>query len=440
MLNKSGTTQWTIGKLMIIVLLFIVLVLIVYSVLMRGLNPLIEKDEEMFDSNFSNNSYINFNNNSTVADFPELYTIQGFGVNIHSQSYTYEDLDMMEEAGFKIIRTDMLWHEIEKEKGVYDFSTFDQLLSELDKRNIRPYLILDYGNPLYGCTTSVTTTQCMEGYKNFIKMAVARYKQYNPIWEIWNEPDVIHFWYPQPAYQEYTNLVKEAVFVIKSVDPRAVVIGPAVGNLNYPYPFLEECFKRGLLDYVDAVSVHPYREPPLESVIDDYANLRNLIKQYNPDNPDIPIIAGEWGESSSQSLRNEENQAKYLLREFLINLYQGIPVTIWYKWKDDGTSDKKKDNWGMITRENFTAKQALNSFTEMTKILQDTDFIERINYYDSEVFLLLFKNNFTSKYIFVGWSSGEEKKINFSDGNMVTLTDCPEFMEIDEIPNFVNLN
>ena len=83
MLNKSGTTQWTIGKLMIIVLLFIVLVLIVYSVLMRGLNPLIEKDEEMFDSNFSNNSYINFNNNSTVADFPELYTIQGFGVNIH---------------------------------------------------------------------------------------------------------------------------------------------------------------------------------------------------------------------------------------------------------------------------------------------------------------------------------------------------------------------
>ena len=201
MLNKSGTTQWTIGKLTIIVLLFIVLVLIVYSVLMRGLNPLIEKDEEMFDSNFSNNSYINFNNNSTVADFPELYTIQGFGVNIHSQSYTYEDLDMMEEAGFKIIRTDMLWHEIEKEKGVYDFSTFDQLLSELDKRNIRPYLILDYGNPLYGCTTSVTTTQCMEGYKNFIKMAVARYKQYNPIWEIWNEPDVIHFWYPQPAYQ-----------------------------------------------------------------------------------------------------------------------------------------------------------------------------------------------------------------------------------------------
>lgn len=50
MLNKIGATQWTIGKLMTIVLLVIVLALVMYGVSTKGLNPLIEKAGGMFDS------------------------------------------------------------------------------------------------------------------------------------------------------------------------------------------------------------------------------------------------------------------------------------------------------------------------------------------------------------------------------------------------------
>ena len=50
MLRKVGATQWTIGKLMTMVLLVIVLALVVYGVSTKGLNPLIEKAGGMFDS------------------------------------------------------------------------------------------------------------------------------------------------------------------------------------------------------------------------------------------------------------------------------------------------------------------------------------------------------------------------------------------------------
>lgn len=48
--RKRGSTDWTIGRLMTIVLLIMVLVLVAYGVSTKGLNPLIERAGGMFDS------------------------------------------------------------------------------------------------------------------------------------------------------------------------------------------------------------------------------------------------------------------------------------------------------------------------------------------------------------------------------------------------------
>ena len=373
-----------------------------------------------------------------AANLPEPHTSEGFGVNIHSGSFTIKDFDMMQQAGFKFFRTDLNWHEKETKKGIYDLSVFDIVLEEAYKRDMRPLLILDYGNPLYGCTMNINNSECLQGFKNFVRHVVTRYKKYNVIWEIWNEPDCGYFWRPQPAHDDYMNLVKEIVPVIKQADPDSTVIAPAVGRLDPPYTFLKECFERGLLDYVDAVSVHPYRDIP-ETVIQDYANLRKLIRQYSPDKPDIPIIAGEWGESSGEAWRSQEIQAKYILRQHLINLYEGIPVTIWYKWKDDGTNLGKKDhNWGLVTLYEGNKKQALNSFQEMRNHLQQVKFVKRFDYPDPDVFILLFDMKDSNKKLIMGWTVGTSKKIEFSDGNFVTLTDMPDYLIIDKNPEFVN--
>ncbi len=68
------------------------------------------------------------------------------GVNIHFSSGHTQDLDRIAAAGFKFIRMDLTWSSIETVKGVYDWSAYDDLISNLDQRGLRAILILDYNN------------------------------------------------------------------------------------------------------------------------------------------------------------------------------------------------------------------------------------------------------------------------------------------------------
>lgn len=71
------------------------------------------------------------------------------GVNIHYTSGVPGETKMLAE-GFDGIRMDLHWAEVEKEKGVYDFSAFDILVQDLEKNGLQTrYLILDYSNELY---------------------------------------------------------------------------------------------------------------------------------------------------------------------------------------------------------------------------------------------------------------------------------------------------
>ena len=102
-------------------------------------------------------------------------------------------------------------------------------------------------------------------------------------------------------------------------------IGPATSTIDLP--FLEACFQAGLLDYWDAVSVHPYRQTAPETVEEEYRSVRLLIRRYAPAGKDIPIISGEWGYSTQypafagkDAAARDKRQAKWLARQFLTNL------------------------------------------------------------------------------------------------------------------------
>ncbi len=69
----------------------------------------------------------------------------------------------------------------------------------------------------------------------------------------------------------------EAVKAIRNKTENEIIIGLAT---SVDLTFLEECFKAGLLNYWNAVSVHPYRQSNPETVFTDYFNLKNLIKKY----------------------------------------------------------------------------------------------------------------------------------------------------------------
>jgi hypothetical protein len=348
---------------------------------------------------------------ASEMSLPELTVPSGFGVNIHFRGEP-RDLDLIAEAGFKFIRMDFAWESIERKKGVYEFekSGYDALTSGCLKRGICLFYILDYSNRLYESDRSVRTEEGRKAFAAFAEATAKRYAGKRIVWEIWNEPNIAQFWKPQPSADDYCKLVEAAAPLVRKADSSGAVVAPATSTI--PFPWLEDCFKRGLLKWIDAVTVHPYRPTAPETVIKDYATLRDLIKTHAPEGKKIPILSGEWGYSLvnwDNARLSEEQQARYLVRELLVNLYQGIPISIWYDWKNDGTnSDEREHNFGTMTRD-LKPKPAYLAAKVLTHTLEGYSVGERLDVGNENDYVLRLKSGANQALAF--WTIGEQHDV-----------------------------
>jgi len=351
---------------------------------------------------------------------PELTVPNGFGVNIHFRGEP-RDLDLIADAGFKVIRMDLTWGAVERKKGLYEFekSGYDALTKGCSKRGIRILYILDYSNRLYESDRSVRTEQGRRAFAAFAEAAAKRYAGKEILWEIWNEPNIKQFWRPQPSVYDYCKLVKETAPRIKKTDPSGLVIAPATSTI--PFNWLKQCFKKGLLKWIDVLSFHPYRPQPPETVIKDYARLRELITRYAPNRDPasrepkkIPIISGEWGYSNlnwDKTRLSNDQQAQYLVREFLINLYQGIPVSIWYDCCNDGTNpDEREHNFGTVTH-NLKPKAAYLAAKTLASTLKGYRIEKHLDLGSANDFALKLTKNGNEALAF--WTVGKSHQLSF---------------------------
>lgn len=348
---------------------------------------------------------------AAAPKLPMITVPNGFGVNIHFRGEP-RDLDLIVNAGFKFIRMDLTWEAVERKKGVYEFDKagYDTLTEGCSKRGIRILYILDYSNRLYESERSVRTEQGRRAFAAFAEAAATRYAGKGILWEIWNEPNIKLFWKPQPSIDDYCKLVKAAAKRIKKADKSGLVVAPATSTIHFKW--LEDCFKNGLLDLIDVLSVHPYRPHPPETVIEDYGKLRELIKRDAPNGKNIPIISGEWGYSNinwNKARLTDEQQAQYLVREFLINLYQKIPVSIWYDWKNDGTSpDEREHHFGTV-RHDLKPKTAYLAVKTLSSTLDGYAIVKRLRTVSEKDFALLLKKGWNEAI--TTWTTGEEHQI-----------------------------
>ena len=346
-----------------------------------------------------------------AAPLPELAVPNGFGVNIHFRGQP-RDLDLIADAGFKFIRMDLTWEAIEREKGVYEFekSGYDDLTKGCSKRGIRILYILDYSNRLYESDRSVRTEQGRRAFAAFAEAAASRYCGNGILWEIWNESNIKLFWRPQPNVDDYCKLVKATAARLKKADNSGLVVAPATSTI--PFKWLEDCFKRGLLKWIDVLSVHPYRPHPPETVIKDYARLRELMKRYTPDGKNIPIISGEWGYSNinwDNARLSNEQQAQYLAREFLINLYQKISLSIWYDWKNDGTNPNEREHHFGTVMHDLKPKPAYLAAKTLSSTLAGFSIDKRLDLGSDEDFA--FKLTREKAEAIATWTIGKEHKV-----------------------------
>ena len=320
---------------------------------------------------------------------------ESIGVNIHFTDPQPGEMKMLAEAGVRWVRMDFYWQRIEAEKGRYDFTPYDRLIATLDQYQLRALFILDYSNTLYDEGRSPYTNEGRRAFAQWAAASARHFRGHGIYWEIYNEPN-IGFWTPHPNVTDYIKLALECAKAIHNAAPEEVVIGPAVSLIDLP--FLEKCFKAGLLDYWSAVSVHPYRQSIPETVGEEYDRLRRLIDGYAPAGKHVPIISGEWGYSSVWRNLDDSWQAVMLSRELLVNQSNGISLSIWYDWHDDGEDPKElEQHWGLVffpyhsNREPvYDAKPAYRALQTMTSVLSGYRFSEKVTA-AAEDYILLFK-------------------------------------------------
>jgi hypothetical protein len=272
-------------------------------------------------------------------------------------------------------------------------------MSALAPFGIRALFILDYGNPLYDDGGPPRTEAARQAFARWAVAAARHFGGRGVIWETWNEPNNQMFWRPRTNVNEYAALALVVARAFRAAVPDEKLVGPAVSEMDFA--FLEGCFKAGLLEYWPAVSVHPYLRSNPELVSGDYEHLRTLIKTYAPQGKQIAIFSGEWGYSSVWPGMSEEKQGQFLARQWLTNVANDIPLSIWYDWRDDGSDPNDAEHhFGMVSnayhqgREPaYDPKPAYLAAKTLTTFFGGYQYEKRLNVGGPDDYVLLFRNN-----------------------------------------------
>ncbi len=255
--------------------------------------------------------------------------------------------DKVAATGVKWIRLQSGWARTEKEKGVYDFGWLDDIVDNLIRRGLKPWLCLCYGNGIYdgeaakvfgavGCPP-IRTGEQKQAWRNYVKATAQRYKGKITHYEVWNEPDDGEWmWRPAANGIEVGEFTIATAKAVHEADPDAKIIGGAVTAPEIA--FLNEIFQTDVADYIDYISFHEYTSVEID-VFERVKTLKALVDRYNPN---IGIIQGESGSQSRrggngalcEGAWTPEKQAKQLARHTMADLMTGVLFTSYFSCMD----------------------------------------------------------------------------------------------------------
>lgn len=280
-------------------------------------------------NHLTNVGRIRFKSTKEIASSRFGIGLEKLDRNLYDPNPCYDELMAL---GAKWIRIQSGWCRTEKEKGKYDFSWLDDIVDNLIKRDMIPWMCLCYGNELYteGAVNSagavgkppIKTEEERTAWDNYVEECVRHFKGRVTWFEIWNEPDGNWCWRPLANPYEYRDFALRTAKAIKKGNSDAKVISGSFcsNGLTYLFKFLD----KELAEYTDALTYHSYRTNIEEGTEKHVAQIKAFA---NSMNDKIEVIQGESGAQSRYSTRGalnrmywtEEKQAKFILRKLLFD-------------------------------------------------------------------------------------------------------------------------
>lgn len=216
---------------------------------------------------------------------PIRYTdVSPFGVNTFLEQEVEPEkvaraLDLVREAGFRTIRQEFPWEDIEiSAKGDYwdhkwnqsAWAKYDRIVDMANERGLQIIARLD--NPP-AWARSGERGQSIQGppdrvedFGDFVEAVVRRYRGKVRYYQIWNEPNLYHEWGDRPVdAAAYTRLLQEAYRRAKAVDPDCVIISAGLAPTLEQGPqnlsdltYLQRMYDAGARGSFDILGVMAY--------------------------------------------------------------------------------------------------------------------------------------------------------------------------------------
>ncbi len=242
--------------------------------------------------------------------------------------------DYLGPLGAKKARIQSGWAKTEKRQGEYDWAWLDEIIPDMVRQGVEPWVCLCYGNPIYpgGGTTGLgggmpTSEEAFAGWDRFVRAFVRRYQEHVDEWEVWNEPG-LRGANPDDAY---ARLLIRTAKIIRSEQPDSRITGLATAGIKHSWTkkVLDRLKEAESLDLIDEISYHPYSYNPDDSY-PAVMKLRRLVRSYGDHltlrqgENGCPSKRGSFGALSNNDW-NETSQAKWALRRLLGDLGRGIP-------------------------------------------------------------------------------------------------------------------
>ncbi len=310
-----------------------------------------------------------------------------FGVNTFLQQEVeplkrMRSLSMAREAGFRFIRQEFQWEDIEihgkgdyvdrrnVSEGIDAWEKYDQIVQQADQEGIG--ILARLSNPPSwsregenGVTGALAPPDDYNDFADFAAAVAARYQGRIHYYQVWNEPNGNDEWGFQDADPEaYTELLCLANRRIKEADPEAVVLAGALTptlamdgrNMN-DLIYLQRMYNAGAASCFDVMSAQGYglwsgaadqRLRPTVINFQHHLLLRDLMVKNGDGHKPIWISEMGWNvvpdDMEARFGRvTEEQQARYTIEAYQ-RLQEEWPwVEVANYWFLKRPSDSEKD-------------------------------------------------------------------------------------------------
>ncbi|HMF31483.1 MAG TPA: hypothetical protein VKK79_08720 [Candidatus Lokiarchaeia archaeon] len=266
-----------------------------------------------------------------------------FGMNSHGWGANPSEAADMAAAGMQIGRTDVNWAAIEQVPGVYDFSWYDNLWSNLSAKGVDILALLDYGNAnLFGPTQSqdISTPAEVAAWLAYVNATVRHFDNgTSPIrqWEMWNEPNLSEFW--NGTEEQFFSLVNVTGALIHSIDPNLLLLSPGISgpDLSYLDRLINYIGDANFSAWFGGLAFHCYSGSDAEVVASSIEGVQALCAQHHYYGH---LWITEWGYSTTSDPTYVKQsfalQGSLLTKVYSLSLARNISRFFWYSFREDG--------------------------------------------------------------------------------------------------------